>query len=384
MEQERNVDRLAGLLIKLGAIAIACFFCWYFRSVLVYVIIAFVISLIGHPVKRLLGKIKIRGKSLPNGLLSVLSLVFIILFILLFITQLIPIVSSIIRDATVVNSLDLPYDSWLDQFNQWISGLIPSVGPDFNLLSTLLNEIRGVLNMSNVSSWLGSVASVLANFGVGAFAVVFISFCFIQDERLFSKIICSFVPDRIEPSVDSTIRDITHLLSRYFIGLIIEVFGVFLIDFLGLWFVARIGVSYALGIAFIAGLLNVIPYVGPLLGYVIGILLSVVLKYGTGVGLDVPIWAFALIVLAVMLFAQLIDNFVYQPLIYSTSIKARPLEIFLVLLMAGRIGGTVGLLVGIPAYTVVRVIAARFYSNKKLVRRLMPDIDREKTESIIQ
>ena len=90
-----------------------------------------------------------------------------------------------------------------------------------------------------------------------------------------------------------------------------------------------------------------------------------------------------LIILAIMLAAQLIDNFVYQPVIYSTSIKSTPLEIFIVLLMAGRIGGTVGLLVGIPAYTVVRVIAIRFFSHKKAVRRLIPDIDKENTDALI-
>ena len=156
-----------------------------------------------------------------------------------------------------------------------------------------------------------------------------------------------------------------------------------LVDYLGLWLVARVRADYAIGIAFIAGVLNVIPYVGPLLGEVIGVVLCVVLKYGAGVGLAVPIWAFALIVFAVMLVAQLIDNFIYQPLIYSTSIKSTPLEIFIVLLMAGRIGGTVGLLVGIPAYTVIRVIAIRFFSDKKAVRRLIPDIDKENTNALI-
>ena len=156
-----------------------------------------------------------------------------------------------------------------------------------------------------------------------------------------------------------------------------------LLDFLGLWLIARIGPDYAIGIAFIAGILNVIPYVGPLLGEAIGVILCLVLKYGAGIGLAVPIWAFALIVLAVMLATQLVDNFVYQPLIYSTSIKATPLEIFIVLLMAGHIGGTVGLLVGIPAYTVVRVIAIRFFSDRKAVRRLIPDIDQENTNALI-
>lgn len=383
MENEKNVDRIAGWLIKLGAFAAIALLCWYFRSVLVYVIVAFVVSLVGQPLKRLLRKIRIGGRSAPDGLLSVISIVLILASALLFVTQFVPIVAGIVREASVMNARDLPYNSLLDQLDNWIISVFPGLDPDFDVVDVLLANIREVLNFSNVSSVIGSVASAAASIAVGLFSVIFISFFFIKDERLFGKIICALVPDRIEGSVESTISDITHLLSRYFIGLIIEVIGVILVDFLGLWLIARIGAEYAIGIAFIAGMLNVIPYVGPLLGEVIGVLLGIVLKYGIGVGLDVPIWAFALIVLSIMLTAQLIDNFIYQPLIYSTSIKATPLEIFIVLLMAGRIGGTLGLLVGIPAYTVVRVIAIRFFSGHKAVRRLIPDIDQENTGSII-
>lgn len=383
MEQERNVDRLAGWLLRLGAFAAVAWLCWYFRSVLVYIIIAFVVSLIGQPLMRLLRRIRIRGKSAPDGLLAVICIILILAGFALFITQLVPIVAGIIRDASAMNAAEMPYNNWVDQFNDWLIGLFPGLGRDFDILTVLFEKLRELVNFSNVSSVIGSVASVVASIAVGLFSVVFISFFFIKDEQLFGKIICALVPDKIEGSVNSTISDITHLLSRYFSGLIIEVLGVILVDFLGLWLIARIGADYAIGIAFIAGILNVIPYVGPLLGEAIGVVLCVVLKYGAGVGLAVPIWAFALIVLAIMLAAQLIDNIIYQPVIYSTSIKATPLEIFIVLLIAGRIGGTVGLLVGIPAYTVIRVIAIRFFSNRKTVRRLIPDIDKENTDALI-
>ena len=150
--------------------------------------------------------------------------------------------------------------------------------------------------------------------------------------------------------------------------------GVGLLDFLGLWGIARIGIGYALGIGFIAGLLNIIPYIGPLIGEILGVVLCVVLKYGTGVGPDVNIWLFALIVLAIMLSVQLVDNFVYQPLIYSTSIQATALETFIVILIGGTLGGIVGMLAAIPAYTVIRVVAGRFFADKKLIKRLMPDL----------
>jgi predicted PurR-regulated permease PerM len=221
------------------------------------------------------------------------------------------------------------------------------------------------------------VASLVSSAFVGLFSVVFISFFFLKDSNLFGRIICALVPDRIEHTMTATINDIKQLLSRYFVGLLLEMLGVALIDCLGLWLIARLDFSYAIGIAFIAGLLNVIPYVGPLMGEAVGVFLGVILKIGTGAGLNVNLWVFALIILAIMLTAQLIDNFIYQPVIYSTSIKAHPLEIFIVLLMAGHIGGTVGMLVAIPAYTVLRVIAIRFFHRFKPIQRLDPDLSEE-------
>lgn len=383
MENEKNGEKLAGWVLKLGILAIILAACWYFRSVLVYILVAFVVSLIGHPIMKLLRKVKIKGKSLPDGLLAVITILIILLTLSLVITQVVPVVLHIVRDASVMNAKDVPYNSLLDQLNDWLIGVIPGLDPGFDLVSTILEKIRSVMSLSSVSTLVGNVASAAVTIGVGLFSITFISFFFIKDEKLFCKIISALVPDRVESSVEKTVEDIVHLLSRYFIGLLIEVAGVILVDFLGLWLIARIGASYALGIAFIAGILNVIPYVGPLIGEVTGVLLCVVLKYGAGVGLNVPILVFAIIVLAIMLAAQLIDNFVYQPLIYSTSIKSSPLEIFIVLLMAGHMGGTLGLLVGIPVYTVIRVIAARFFSHKKVVQRLMPDIEQENTEALL-
>ena len=380
MEKGKNVELLAGWLLNLGILAVICGLCWYFHNVLVYILTAFVVSLLGHPVMELLKRIKIKGKSMPDSLLAALTIVIILVFISLIITQIIPVVMHIVRDTSIMNAQDVPYNSLLDQLNEWIRGMVPSLGPDYDIVSALLGHIRSVMSLNNVTSMLGSVASAAAGAGIALFSIVFISFFFIKDDKLFCKIISALVPDRIESSVEKTISEIVHLLSRYFFGLAVEVVGVIIVDFLGLWLIARIGVPYALGIAFIAGILNVIPYVGPLIGEIIGVLLCVVLKYGAGMGLDVPILGFALIVLAIMLAAQFIDNFVYQPLIYSTSIKSTPLEIFIVLLIAGRLGGTVGLLVGIPVYTVIRVIAARFFYNNKAVRRLMPDIEKENTE----
>lgn len=377
MENERNIDKLSGYIIKLGGLAIVLALCLYFKNVLIYIIAAFVVSLIGRPVMKLLRKIKIKGKSAPDWLLAVLTIVVIIGFLVLIVTQMIPMVSSIVKDASVLQTSTYFESNPIDKLNEWIIGLFPNVGNDFDIAAVLLGKVKELVDFSKVSGIVGSVASIVSSLFVALFSVVFISFFFLKEEGLFERIICALVPDRHESNVRKTLNDIKELLSRYFVGLLIEMLGVALIDFLGLWLIARLDFSYAIGIAFIAGLLNVIPYVGPLMGEAIGVIFAIVLKLGTGAGLDVNIWIFALIILAIMLAAQLVDNFIYQPLIYSTSIKAHPLEIFIVLLMAGHIGGVTGMLVAIPAYTVVRVVAIRFFYKYKVIQRLVPDLQEE-------
>ena len=107
--------------------------------------------------------------------------------------------------------------------------------------------------------------------------------------------------------------------------------------------------------------------------------LGLVLKYSiaAAAGVYPNFWVILITLLAVFVFTQMVDNFVFQPFIYSKSIKSSPLEIFIVLLMAGHVGGIVGMLVAIPAYTVIRVIAARFFQGFKPIRRLIQATDEE-------
>ena len=377
MENERNIDKLAGYIIKLGGLAIIMALCLYFKSVLIYIIAAVVVSLIGRPVMKLMRRIKIKGKSAPNWLLAVLTIVVIIALLIMIVSQIIPLVSNIIRDAYAINESTYFNSNPIDKVNEWLIGVFPGLDQNFDIAALAMDKVKELVDFGKVGGFVGSVASMVTSLFVTLFATVFISFFFLKEEGLFGRIVCAFVPDKHELTMSKTSNEIKELLSRYFVGLLIEMLGVAVIDFLGLWLIARIGVNYALGIAFIAGLLNIIPYVGPIFGCGIGLIFGIIIKIGTGAGLDVNIWVFILVILAIMLTAQLIDNFIYQPIIYSTSIKAHPLEIFIVLLIAGTIGGTIGMLVAVPTYTIVRVVAIRFFYRLKPIQRLAPDLSEE-------
>lgn len=377
MEQnERYVDKLAKYILLAAGIAIVGTLCWYFRSVLVYILIAVVVSLITKPVMGLLQKMQIKGRKAPDWFLAVISLTIVLGAAIAVIVGIIPIVGSILKDISLVNienaarSISVP----LADLNTFLRQSFPNLGEGFRLEVAVLQEVQKLVNVSMFSTMLGSAASFVTSLGVGLFSVVFIGFFFIKDDGLFTNIICALVPDKHEKTTEKAIADIGHLLSRYFIGVMIEIMGVALINFLGLWLIARLGFNAAIGIAFLTGILNIIPYVGPLLGGALGTLLGLIIKYSSivPIGLDVNFWLFTGILIAIFCFTQLIDNFLYQPVIYSTSIKSKPLEIFIVLLIVGHIGGPVGMIVAIPCYTVVRVIAFRFFRHIKAIRRLIP------------
>jgi len=373
---ERYTDKLAKYMIAAAGLGLVGVLCWYFRSVLAYILIAVVVSLIGKPLMGLLQKITIKGRKAPDWLLAALTLLLVMGGLLALMSLIVPLISSIVKDISMTNiesaarSIAVP----LSDFNAFLRESFPKLGSDFRIEVAIGQEVQKLFNVAAFSSIIGSAASLITDFGIGVFSVVFIGFFFIKDDGLFTDIVCALVPDKLEKTTEKAIADIGYLLSRYFIGVIIEVLGVALINFLGLWLIARLGLNAALGIAFMTGIFNVIPYVGPLLGGVLGTILGLTLKYSSAVpvGLDIGFWGFTAVLIAIFCFTQLVDNFLYQPVIYSTSIKSKPLEIFIVLLIVGHMGGPLAMIVAIPIYTVFRVIAFRFFGHVKAIRRLIP------------
>lgn len=375
--QERYTDKLAKYALLAAGICLVAGICWYFKSVLTYILIAVVVSLIAKPIFNLLRKINIRNFRAPDWLLAAASLLIVLGAAGFVVVMIFPLIYNMLSGISVdaiektVSDISVP----LARINDILRSSFPKLGSDFRLEMTIAQELEKLLDTGTFTNLIGTAANVIKNFAIGLFSVVFIGFFFIKDNGLFTRIICALVPDKHEKMTEKAISDIGYLLSRYFIGVMIEVCGVALINFLGLYFIARMGFNISIAIAFITGITNIIPYVGPLIGGVIGTTLGLIMKYSSAVpiGLNVEFLTFAIILIAIFAFTQLIDNIVYQPVIYSTSIKSTPLEIFIVLLIVGHVAGPLGMIIAIPTYTVFRVIAFRFFSHVKAIHRLIPD-----------
>jgi predicted PurR-regulated permease PerM len=211
--------------------------------------------------------------------------------------------------------------------------------------------------------------NIAGNFFIGMFSVIFISFFFLKDENLFSNIILVMTPEKSAEKISVILRDTRLLLSRYFSGVCFQVFVMMTIEVAGL---SIFGIPNALLIGTFGGMMNIIPYLGPLIGATVGILLC--LSSIVSMGNYNDIIPFTLIIICVFSFANMVDNFVIQPFVFSNRVKAHPLEIFFVILMAGSMAGVPGMILAIPSYTVIRVIAREFFDKFSVVHSLTKNL----------
>ena len=361
-----SLTKILDFLKPLAGLIVLAILAYFFTDIMVWFVIAAVLSLIGRPVVKKLTDMKLGKRHLPRTLASILTILLFFVVIAAFFLLLVPLVA---RQAAVFNNIDTNevMEYFKDPINNIKSWLVSYsiIEADFDIYTTIANELSSVLNMANISSFFTGVLSAISAFSMGAFGVIFLLFFMLNEPQMLRNILTALIPEKYEEQTLKTFHEIHELLSRYFIGLFAEILCMMTLITL---FLSILGVKNALLIGFLAGLLNVIPYLGPVIGAVLGCILGLITTLGAQ---QYELIAPCLIKIASsVLVANLIDNFVLQPLIYSKSVKAHPVEIFVVIIMAGKIGGVVGMLVAIPAYTILRVIAREFFGQLKFINAL--------------
>lgn len=230
-------------------------------------------------------------------------------------------------------------------------------------------NILSFVNPQRIQNILGSMVGFLGNFIITIFSIMFISFFFLKEQGLFSNMVTNFIPDKYVIETEHAIEESSKLLIRYFIGIAVQIF---VITTLVSILLSIFGIHNALLIGFFAALMNVIPYIGPLLGATF----AVIITFTSNLDLSfynelLPVLGKVLIVFVIM---QMIDNFLIQPFIFGKSVKAHPLEIFLIVLVGAQLGGILGMVLAIPVYTVFRVVAKVFLSEFKVIQKLTSSI----------
>ena len=394
---------------------------WYFNQLVAYIVVAWVVSMIGAPIFRFFNRWINRSASAALTLLS-----FTIILSLLF-SMVVPPFISQARQLTnidynrVLSSLEEPLsdvENWMikkglkdtkhenvdfennygmsqnQPFVESIEldsllnngdstgitllininnpnehGMVQVEEQDDDFIDQIRKSVISMFDPSRISQFFGSAFGFLSNTFIAILSIFFISYFFLKEQGLFLRMVSAIIPDNFESNASHALEESSALLIRYFIGILTQVTVITLVlsVILGI-----MHVKSALMIAFFAAIMNVIPYIGPIFGLTaaafITISSNVDLPFYDGI---LPILIKVFIVLGIV---QLLDNFILQPTIFSKSVKAHPLEIFLIVLVGAQLGGVMGMILAIPAYTVIRVLAKVFFSEYKLVQRITHDI----------
>jgi predicted PurR-regulated permease PerM len=346
------------LLTLIGVVLVA----WVFSNIFSYLVISLVLSTIFSPLTNYIHRFQFYGRHMPRIVAVITSFAIIIAVISLFVVLFIP----LIRDQTEIIA-NIDYEDLyarasipLQQVEQFL--LINNVidEPPGFLVDTLRNSLLSFITRVEFQDIINSLISFTGNFFVGLLAVVFITFIFMYEKGLVRRQVIKLIPNQYFEVFIAAIYKIETLLSNYLIGLFFQVFSIFCIASLGL---SILGVNYAFTIAIFAALANLIPYAGPVLGATFGIIVGLSTMV---VGGDTQEMILLVVkILSVFAVVQLTDNLLLQPLIFSKSVKAHPLEIFIIIFAGATVAGVIGMIAAIPVYTILRVVSMELYTGYK-------------------
>ncbi|MDO6603101.1 AI-2E family transporter [Arenibacter palladensis] len=354
-----------GILRALGvilAIVILLAFLYKISAVLIYIAIAAVASLIGRPIV-----LFFRQKLKFNNTVAVIiTMIFLVGVVAGVIALFVPLLIQQGQNLSLLN-IDALQTNLEDLYRQ----LLQYIGVKSEDLEQSIKDshLFSNLNFGILPDFLNSIIGILGSFSVGLFSVLFIAFFFLKDSKLFEESLLTLIPDNKENRFQHSMETIKNLLSRYFVGLVFQILILFVIYSIVLFV---FGIENAIVIAFLCALLNLIPYIGPIIG---GILMAV-LTMTSNVGADfssviLPKTGYVMIGFII---GQLVDNFFSQPFIFSSSVKSHPLEIFLIIIIGGLLLGVTGMIIAVPGYTATKVILKEFFSENKIVKSLTKNL----------
>ena len=357
-------------IVGVAITGVVLFLVWYFIEVVVFILISAVLAIVGRPLVNLLANKGIKGYTLPRWAAAAITLMVIMGVIVAVVSIFVPVILNQINEfaridfSAVLDKVEAPI-MMVQHYLERTFALQPS---DTSLLSMLADVCRTFFSFDFLNSTVTSIVGIALSTIVAFFSVAFITFFFLKEDGLFYAMVKGLFPERLQQNVTRALDSITLLLSRYFTGILTESLILMIIISIAM-ILFGMKTDNALLIGLVMGVLNVIPYAGPLMGGIIA----------ASIGVVAPIEGMtathtAMLICGTLFCIKGFDDFVLQPTIYSERVKAHPLEVFLVILLAGYMAGIVGMLLAIPSYTVLRVLAKEFFSEFSLVQKLTQNI----------
>ena len=220
-------------------------------------------------------------------------------------------------------------------------------------MSRLTERLASMVSntIGDLTNSLGSIAGVIGSFFTTIMVVPFLLFFMLKEKGQgnLEKLVDRFVPGDYKNSIKRALAEINMKLGAYFqgVGLVCLCVGILAyISFL------IIGLEFALILAIIIGIFNIIPYLGPFIGAVPAALIGL---------FDSPATMFYVIIAIVIV--QQIESLFISPAIMGRKLALSPLVVILVILIAGRLAGLLGIILAVPGFTVLKIVINHIYDH---------------------
>ncbi len=357
------MNRTLWIVALLAALTVTL--AWFFSDVFLYLVISVVIATALRPIVNFITSFEIASWPVPRVLGISVAYAGLVFLVVSFVLLLVPLIND---QVAILRGMDVERVSQgllepIRSVELWLlDNELTNKEPGF-LVDGMRTGIVNFVTSLDMSNLFGQVIALTGNIFIGFMAVMFITSFLLYERGVLRRGLIALIPNRFFEVFINAIHKIEKLLSNYLLGLLFQMFTIFSLASIGL---SIMGVKYALTIALVAAIANVIPYLGPIIGSVFGVIIGLIPSALTGFT-DDTLWL-VIKICSVFAVVQVTDNVVIQPLIFSKSVKAHPLEIFVIIFVGATIGGIVGMIAAIPVYTIVRVSISELYKGSRRYR----------------
>ncbi len=331
-----TLEKVVKTVIGLAGIAILSLLLYNFGTLIGYAIIAMVLSYILDPVVN-----RMQSAGLNRTLSITITLSALILILIWISTNIIPIVATqMVELAGQLNIQNIQNVAARIERR-----LIQSFTflPDGFLRENLTKITEELLDVGQLPNAISNIIGIFTNIFSAFLVIPFATFFFLKDGSKIRRDALRLVPNKYFETTLSLIDKIETRLGVYFRSVLLQSILVAFSSWLALTIA---GLNNALSVGIAIGLANTIPYFGPVIGYILSIIVSII---------EVGDFSLVLPCVLAVLFVQILDNVLFQPLIFSRSADLHPVAILFIILIGAETAGILGMLVAIPIATIVKI-----------------------------
>lgn len=336
MFKNLTFEKLIKGILFLGGVILVGMVLFNFSNLIAYALIALVFSYILDPV---VNRLQVAG--MHRTLATTLVLATVLVTVVWISTSVIPIVANRIAILTRL----LQTDNLVLIATQIEAHLHSNFDfiPEGYLRDNISVLVDDLFNFGRLSDLLGDLIGLFTNLFAAFLVIPFAMFFFLKDGHKIRRDLLQLVPNAYFETTLTLIDKIESQLGRYFRSVLFQSSLVGLISWIAL---SIVGLSNSGTVGIAIGIANTIPYLGPIMGYLLSIVIAII---ETG--------DFTLVIACILavLVVQIIDNVVFQPMIFSKSADIHPVAILFIILIGAQIAGILGMLVAIPIATVLKI-----------------------------